>query len=273
MTIKVYKPKTPGTRFKTGLDFSQITKTKPEKSLVAPLSKAGGRSGGRVTVRGKGGGHKRNLRIVDFTRNKRDIKARVAAIEYDPNRSANIALLHYLDGEKKYILAPLGLEVGNQIIAGEKADIKVGNALPVGKMPIGTVVHNVELTPGAGAQIVRSAGTGAIIAAKEGKWIHLKLPSKELRKINAACFATIGQMGNADWKNITFGKAGRLRHMGKRPKVRGVAMDPGSHPHGGGEGKSGIGMHPKTPWGKPAFKKTRSKNKPSGKFILQRKRK
>ena len=273
MAIKVFKPKTPGTRFKSGLTFEEVTKTRPEKSLVAPLSKTSGRSNGRVTTRGKGGGHKRNFRMIDFKRDKRDVPARVAAIEYDPNRTANVALLHFADGEKRYILAPDGLKVSDQILVSEKAAIKPGNSLPLGKMPIGTVVHNIELIPGAGAEIVRSAGTGAIVAAKEGKWIHLKLPSKEIRKIHGSCFATVGQVGNVDWKNITFGKAGRLRHMGKKPKVRGVAMDPGSHPHGGGEGKSGTGMHPKTPWGKPAFKKTRRKNKPSSKFILERRKK
>ena len=272
MAIKIYKPKTPGQRFKSGLAFGDVTKTKPEKSQIAPLTKTGGRSMGRVTTRGKGGGHKRNFRLIDFVRSKKDIMARIAAIEYDPNRSANIALLHYTDGEKKYILAPQELKIGDQVFAGEKAEIKPGNALPLGKMPIGTVVHNIELIPGAGGQIVRSAGAGAIVAAKEGKWVHLKLPSKEIRKVHSLSYATVGQVGNIDWKNITFGKAGRLRHMGKRPKVRGVAMDPGSHPHGGGEGRSGIGMHPKTPWGKPAFKKTRNKKKPSSKFILQRRK-
>jgi len=274
MALRVFKPLTPGQRFKSGLFFDELTKTKPEKSLTYPLTKTGGRSQGRLTTRGKGGGHKRNLRVIDFKRGKIDIPAKVAAIEYDPNRSANIALLHYVDGEKRYILAPLGLMVGAAIISGQKAPIRTGNALPLGKMPIGTVIHNIELTPGTGGQIVRSAGTGAIVAAKESNYVHVKLPSKEIRKIHGDCFATIGQIGNVDWKNIALGKAGRSRHLGRRPKVRGVAMDPGSHPHGGGEGRSGIGMHPKTPWGKPAMgKKTRNKNKPSSKFILSRRRK
>ncbi len=273
MTLRIYKPTTPGQRFRTGLAFDEITKTKPEKSLVVRLNKTAGRSLGRVTVRGKGQGHKRNLRTIDFKRDKRDIAALVAAIEYDPNRSANIALLHFSDGEKRYVLAPQGLKVGQEVLAGDKVPIKIGNALPLGKMPVGTVVHNIELTPGAGGQIVRSAGAGAIVAAREGNYIHLKLPSKEIRKVHSDCFATIGQVGNVDWKNITFGKAGRVRHLGRRPKVRGVAMDPGSHPHGGGEGRSGTGMHPKTPWGKPAMgKKTRNRNKPSSKFILQRRK-
>lgn len=269
--LKIYRPQTPGQRFKSSLVFDEITKTKPEESLIAKLTKTGGRSLGRVTTRGKGGGHKRNLRLVDFRRDKRTIPAKVAAIEYDPNRSANIALLHFKDGEKRYILAPLGLKVGAEVTSGETAPIKQGNALPLGKMPIGTVVHNIELIAGRGGQIVRSAGAGAVVAAKEGNWVHLKLPSKEVRKVHSACYATIGQVGNLDWENISIGKAGRARHMGKKPKVRGVAMDPDSHPHGGGEGRSGIGMHPKTPWGKPAMgKKTRNPNKPSSKFILSR---
>lgn len=271
MPIKDIKPTTPGQRFKTLLSFEEITKIVPEKSLLTPLSKSGGRSNGRVTTRGRGGGHKRMLRLIDFARDKREIAARVAAIEYDPNRTANIALLYFQDGQKRYILAPTDLKVGDEVIAGAKVEIKPGNAMPLGKIPIGTVVHNVELIPGAGGKIVRSAGTGAIIAAREGDWVHLKLPSKEIRKVHTSCFATVGQLSNVDWKNISFGKAGRMRHRGRKPKVRGVAMDPGSHPHGGGEGKSGTGMHPKTPTGKPALgKKTRKKNKPSGKFILSR---
>jgi large subunit ribosomal protein L2 len=274
MALRVYKATTPSQRFKTVLIFEEITKTSPEKSLLTRLSKTGGRSFGKVAVRGIGGGHKRNLRIIDFKRNKRGIAAKVASIEYDPNRSANIALLHYQDGEKRYILAPQGLKVGNEITSGENSPIKIGNALPLGKMPIGTVIHNIELIPGRGGQIVRSAGTGAQVAAKEGAWVHLKLPSKEVRKVHNTCYATIGQIGNVEWKNISIGKAGRSRHMGRKPKVRGVAMDPASHPHGGGEGRSGTGMHPKTPWGKPAMgKKTRNRNKPSGKFILERRKK
>lgn len=272
--LKVYRPITPGQRFKTTLLFDEITKVGPEKLLTRRLVQNAGRSGGKVTVRARGGGARRNLRIIDFKRNKKDIRARVSAIEYDPNRSANIALLNYTDGEKRYILAPLNVRVGDEIISGEKVEIRVGNAMPIGKIPIGTAVHNIELTPGRGAAIVRSAGNQAYIAAREGKWVHIKLPSKEIRKINSLCMATIGQIGNADWKSVTVGKAGRSRHMGRRPKVRGVAMDPRSHPHGGGEGRSGIGMHPKTPTGKPAMgKKTRNPNKPSSKFILSRRKK
>ena len=272
--LRIARPTTPGHRFRSILSFDEITKTKPEKSLIRSLKKTAGRSNGVVTQRGIGGGAKRNIRIIDFVRDKRDIPAKIAAIEYDPNRTANIALLHYTDGEKRYILAPLGLSVGQEIQAGDKAKIQPGNALPLGKIPVGTVIHNIELMPGTGGQIVRSAGTGAIIAAKEGNYVHVKLPSKEVRKINAACYATIGQVGNVDWKNISIGKAGRSRHMGKRPKVRGVAMDPRSHPHGGGEGRSGTGMHPKTPTGKPAMgKKTRNPNKPSSRFILERRKK
>ena len=196
----------------------------------------------------------------------------MAALEYDPNRTTNIALLHYSDGEKRYILAPEGLKVQDTIIAAESANVKAGNSMPLAKMPIGTIVHNVELIPGAGGILARSAGVGAVIAAKEGDWIHLKLPSKEIRKVHRNCYATIGQIGNLSWKSMTLGKAGRSRYFGKKPHVRGVAMDPGSHPHGGGEGKSGTGMNPKTPTGKPAFKKTRKKNKPSTKFILQRRK-
>ncbi len=272
MSIKVYKPGTPGQRFKTAIGYEELTKTKPEKSLVKHLMKNKGRSGGKITQRGIGGGHKKNFRTIDFKRNKKGVPARVASIEYDPNRTANIALLYYQDGEKRYILAPNGLKIGDEIATGDSAEIKPGNALPLIKMPIGTVVHNVELIPGAGGQIVRSAGTSAIIAAREDTWVHLKLPSKEVRKIKGICFATVGQVGNIDWKNTSIGKAGRARHMGIRPKVRGVAMDPASHPHGGGEGKSGTGMNPKTPTGKPAFGKTRNKKKPSSKFILKRRK-
>ncbi len=273
MALKTYKPLTPGQRDKISLAFDQITKDSPEKTLTVNLPRVSGRSKGKRTVRGKGGRHKRALRLVDFKRNKRDIMAKVAAIEYDPNRSANIALLHYKDGEKRYILAPLGIKVGVDVIASETAPIRPGNALPLKKMPVGTIVHNIEIVPGSGAKIVRSAGTGAIIAAKEGSWVHIKLPSKEVRKIKADSFATVGQVGNEDWKNTNLGKAGRSRHRGIKPHVRGVAMDPRSHPHGGGEGKSGTGMHPKTPTGKPAMgKKTRNKNKPSERQIISRRK-
>ncbi|HSX19086.1 MAG TPA: 50S ribosomal protein L2 [Candidatus Saccharimonadales bacterium] len=272
--LKTYKATTPTQRFKSTLVFSDITKTTPEKSLIRRLYKSGGRSNGKVTVRGISGGHKQYLRLIDFKRNKKEVVAKVAAIEYDPNRTANIALLHYKDGEKRYILAPNGLTVGTEVKSSDSAPIKPGNSLPIGKMPIGTIVHNIELTPGRGGQIVRSAGTGAIIAAREGNWVHVKLPSKEVRRIHVSSFATVGQVGNLDWKNVVIGKAGRMRHMGRKGKVRGVAMDPGSHPHGGGEAKSGTGMHPKTPWGKPAMgKKTRNRNKPSSRFIIERKRK
>ena len=271
MSLKIYRPITPAQRFKSVLIFDEITKTKPERSLITRLRRGAGRSKGRVTTRGKGGGHRRNYRIIDFKRDKRDIKARVAAIEYDPNRSVNVALLFYADGEKRYILAPVGLAVGQETVASQKAPIALGNALPLGKIPIGTTVHNIELVPGAGGQIVRSAGAGAQVAAREGNYVRIKLPSKEVRKIHDSAYATIGQLGNVDWKNLSLGKAGRSRHLGRRPKVRGVAMDPGSHPHGGGEGRSGTGMHPKTPWGKPAMgKKPRSRNKPSPRFILSR---
>ncbi len=273
MALKVYNPTTAGQRFKTALAYDQITKSKPEKSLVSRLNKTAGRSLGTVTQRGKGGGHKRNLREIDFKRNKRGVEGNVAAIEYDPNRTANIALIYYKDGEKRYIIAPINLKVGDKVMAGDKTPVKPGNAMPLINMPIGTFVHNIELMPGRGGQIVRSAGAAAIVAAKEGKYVHLKLPSKEVRRIHATCYATIGQIGNVDWKNTSLGKAGKSRHMGIRPKVRGVAMDPNSHPHGGGEGKSGTGMNPKTPTGKSAFGKTRSKKKPSGKFILSRRNK
>lgn len=272
MPTRDYKPTTSSQRFKSTLVFDAITKSRPEKSLIQKQTRVYGRSSGTITARGRGGGHKRNLRIIDFKRNKRDIVAKVAAIEYDPNRTANIALLHYTDGEKRYVLAPQDLKAGASVIAADKTEIAAGNAMPIGNMPIGTIVHNVELVPGGGGKIVRSAGVGAVVAAKEGGFVHLKLPSKEVRKINAKCYATIGQIGNIDWKNTSLGKAGKSRHMGRKPKVRGVAMDPASHPHGGGEGKSGIGMNPKTRSGKPAFGKTRSKKKPSSRFILARRK-
>src|SRR4030042_2189410 len=273
MNLKKYKAGTAGQRFKMGLTFEEITKTKPERSVVRSLRKISARSHGQVTVKGRGGGHKRNLRAIDFKRNKREIPAKIAAIEYDPNRTANIALLHYQDGEKRYILAPENLQVGQKVVASLQAEIKPGNALPIGKIPIGTFIHNIELTAGRGGPLARSAGTAAIIAAREGQWVHVKLPSKEIRKVHTNCYATVGQLGNLNWKSITFGKAGRLRYLGRKPHVRGVAQDPGSPPHGGGEGKSGTGMNPKTPTGKPAFKKTRKKNKPSSKLIIARRKK
>lgn len=270
MALRIYEPISPSIRHKVTL-VKNVANIRPEKSLTTIQFKNSGRSLGKVTVYGKGGGHKRRLRMIDFKRDKRDINAKVASIEYDPNRSTNIALVIYIDGEKRYILAPDALKAGDTVVSSDNAEIKPGNSLPLLKMPVGTIVHNVELVPGRGGQIVRSAGAGAIVSAKEGKWIHLKLPSKEVRKIHSSCFATVGQLSNIDWKHTKLGKAGVSRHMGRRPKVRGVAMDPRSHPHGGGEGKSGEGMHPKTRWGKSARgTKTRTKKKPSGKFILER---
>lgn len=274
MGLKIHRPISPSLRHKTSLLFEDLTASIPEKSLLRRLNKTGGRTNGKVTAGRKSGGHKRHLRVIDFKRNKRDIIGRVVSIEYDPNRTSNVALVFYKDGEKRYILAPIGLKVGDTVISAQRAEIKPGNALPLGSMPIGTVVHNIELMPGSGAQIVRSAGTGAIVAAREGKFVHLKLPSKEVRKVNVACYATVGQVGNLDWKNVSFGKAGASRHRGIKPHVRGVAMDPRSHPHGGGEAKSGEGMHPKTAQGKSARgTRTRNKKKNSKKFILSRRRK
>jgi len=267
---------TPGTRFKTVSSFSELTpNTSPEKSLLEPLSRKGGRNNtGRITVRHIGGGNRIKYRIIDFKRNKDSIPAKVASIEYDPNRSANIALLHYADGEKRYILAPLGLNKGDTVLSGEKADIKSGNALPLNAIPVGTMVHNIELQPKRGGQIVRSAGTAAQLMAKEGAYATLKLPSGEMRMVPSACKATIGQVGNAEHELISLGKAGRKRHMGIKPTVRGVVMNPCDHPHGGGEGKSPIGRpSPVTPWGKPTLgRKTRKKNKGSDKFIVSRRK-
>lgn len=275
MPIKKFKPTSPGRRFVTVSDFSDITKTEPEKSLVVPLKKNAGRnSSGRITVRHKGGGHKRIYRIIDFKRDKDGVPAKVAAIEYDPNRSARIALLHYLDGEKRYIIAPHGLQVGQMVESGPDADIKVGNALPLANIPVGTIIHNIELYPGHGGQLVRSAGTSAQLMAKEGKYATIRLPSGEMRLVLQTCRATIGQVGNIDHENITIGKAGRNRWLGIRPTVRGSAMNPVDHPHGGGEGKAPIGRHPVTPWGKPALGvRTRRKNKPTDKFIVKRRKK
>lgn len=273
MAIKKYKPTSPARRFMTVSTFEEITKTTPEKSLLAPLKKHGGRNSyGRVTVRHQGGGHKRMYRIIDFKRNKDNIPARVAAIEYDPNRSARIALLFYADGEKRYIIAPHKLSVGDVIISGDKVDIKVGNALPLQNIPTGTFVHNVELKPGKGAQMVRSAGTMAQLIAKEGKYATLRLPSGEMRMVSLRCKATIGQVGNLDHENISIGKAGRSRWLGIRPTVRGTVMNPVDHPHGGGEGKNKTsGRHPVTPWGKPTRgAKTRDRKKNSSKMIVRR---
>ena len=273
MAVKRFKPITPGTRQKTVSSFAEVTTDKPEKSLLVSKNKTGGRNNsGRITVRHIGGGNRNKYRIIDFKRNKDNIPAKVATIEYDPNRTSYIALLHYADGEKRYILAPLGLSVGDAVISGETADIKAGNALPLGSIPVGTLVHNVELQPGAGGQMVRTAGASAQLMAKEGKYATLKMPSGEMRMVLLTCKATIGQVGNLDHELISLGKAGRKRHMGVKPTVRGVVMNPNDHPHGGGEGKSPVGRPgPVTPWGKPALGyKTRSTKKSSNKFIVKR---
>lgn len=275
MAVKTYKPITPGQRFKTTSSFEEITRTEPEKSLLAPLHKSGGRNNnGRITSRRRGGGHRRHYRIIDFKRDKYDIPARVDSIEYDPNRSANIALLVYADGEKRYILAPHKMEVGTQIVSSESASIKVGNTLTLENIPPGSIVHNIEMKAGKGGQICRSAGAGAQIMAKEGDYVTLKLPSGEMRMIHKHCRATLGEVGNKEHENISLGKAGRSRWMGRRPKVRGVAMNPVDHPMGGGEGRSSGGRHPTTPWGKPTKGyKTRQKNKASNKYIVARRKK
>ena len=272
MPIKVYKPTSAGRRDMTGYTFEEITKSKPERSLTTPLRKKGGRNNtGRVTVRHRGGGHKRRYRIIDFKRNKFDSKAEVIAIEYDPNRSARIALVQYEDGEKRYIIAPLGMKGGQVIANGENAELRPCNAMPLREIPTGTVVHNIELRPGKGAQMVRAAGTSAQVIAKEGNYVTLRLPSGEYRKVLEGCMATIGQVGNAEHGNVNLGKAGRSRWLGWRPTVRGTAQDPASHPHGGGEGRSGIGMKaPKTPWGKPALGVRTRKNKRTDAFIVRR---
>ena len=272
MAIKRFKPTSPARRFMTVSKFTEITTTTPEKGLLESKSKSGGRNAtGRITVRHIGGGNRQKYRIIDFKRNKDNIPAKVASIEYDPNRSANIALLNYADGEKRYIIAPLGLQNGDTVMSGEPADIKTGTTLPLEKIPVGTVIHNIEMHPGKGGQIARSAGNSAQLMAKEGKYATLRLPSGEMRYIPIKCRATIGQVGNLEHEIISLGKAGRKRHMGVRPTVRGVVMNPCDHPHGGGEGKSPIGMpSPVTPWGKPALGyKTRKKNK-SNKFIIKR---
>ena len=272
MAVKVYRPTSPGRRGMTGATFEEVTKSKPEKSLLLPLKKRAGRnSQGRMTVRHRGGGAKRRLRIIDFKRDKIGVPGRVAAIEYDPNRSARIALIYYVDGDKRYILAPLGLNVGNTIRAGSGAEIKPGNALPLRLIPSGTLVHNIELQKGRGGQLVRSAGNSAQIVAKEGKYALIRLPSGEARRIHSDCMATIGQLGNVDHQGIKLGKAGRKRWLGWRPTVRGSAMTPRDHPHGGGEGRSPIGLPgPKTPWGKPALGYKTRKPKASDKLIVKR---
>lgn len=275
MAVKKYKPTTPGQRGMTGYTFEEITKDKPERSLLVPLRKSGGRNMyGRITVRHRGGGHRRHIRIVDFKRDKRDIPARVAAIEYDPNRTARLALLHYADGEKRYILAPVDLRVGDTVMAGTSAEIRPGNSLPISNIPVGTMVHNLELQPGRGGQLVRAAGGAAQLLAKEGDYAQVRMPSGEVRLIRQVCYATIGQVGNLDHSNIKLGKAGRKRHLGFRPAVRGSAMSPRDHPHGGGEGRQPIGMPgPKSPWGKPTLGYKTRRNKKTDKYIVRRRRK
>jgi len=272
MGIRTYKPTTSSQRFKTGFTFDEITAKKPEKSLVTKLFKSGGRnSNGRITCRHKGGGHKRKYRIIDFKRDKDGVPAKVVSIEYDPNRSARIALLQYVDGEKRYILAPVGLKIGQKVLSGEGAEIEAGNALPLKKIPLGTIVHNIEMKVNKGGQLARSAGTGAQILAKEGEYCQIKLSSSEVRMIHKDCKATIGQVGNSEHSNISIGKAGRSRWLGKRPTVRGVAMNPIDHPMGGGEGRSSGGRHPCTPWGKPTKGyKTRKKKNASDRYIVKR---
>jgi len=277
MAIKTFRPLTPAARFKALPDFAEITKTKPEKNLTEPIKRTGGRNNqGRITMRHVGGGHKRRYRIIDFKRSRRDAIAEVIAIEYDPNRTARIALLKYEDGEKAYILAPVGLEVGHKVVAGEKADPNVGNALPLKSIPLGTSIHNVEFIPGRGGQIVRSAGSVAVLANREGGYALVKLASGEIRRINENCYATIGQVGNSDHMNVSSGKAGRSRWLGIRPHVRGMVMNPVDHPMGGGQGKSKGGggrHHPMSPWGQLAKGfKTRRKHKPSDTFIVQRRK-
>ncbi len=275
MAIKTYKPTSPGRRGASGHTFEEITKGTPEKSLTEAIHRRAGRNNqGRITVRHRGGGHRRRYRVIDFRRDKVGIPGRVAAIEYDPNRSARIALIVYVDGEKRYMIAPLGLQVGDTVLSGLQAEIRPGNALPLRNIPIGSVVHNIELYAGRGGQLVRAAGTSAQLLAKEGEYATLRLPSGEMRYVRQECMATIGQVGNAEHGNISLGKAGRKRWLGWRPTVRGSAMDPSSHPHGGGEGRSPIGMPgPKTPWGKPALGKKTRRNKRTDKYIVRRRAK
>ena len=273
MSIKVYKPVTPGQRHRTGSTFEEITKSTPEKGLVVSRSNRSGRNVyGRITVRHRGGGSKTKIRIIDFKRTKDGIPATVSAIEYDPNRSARLALLNYADGEKRYIIAPLGLKVGDKVMSGSQAEIKPGNCLPIANIPVGTMIHNIELTEGRGAQIVRSAGTAAQLLAKEGEYAQLRLPSGEVRLVRQKCSATIGQVGNLEHSQIQLGRAGQKRHKGIRPTVRGSAMSPRDHPHGGGEGRSPIGMPgPKSPWGKPTLGYRTRRNKKTNKYIVRRK--
>jgi len=272
MPIKVYKPTSPGRRGMSVSSFEEITRSTPERSLLRPLKKKAGRNfRGKITVRHRGGGHKRRYRVIDFKRDKAGVPGRVDSIEYDPNRSARIALVVYADGEKRYIVAPVGLKVGDSIMAGPEAEVRVGNALPITNIPIGTTIHNIELHIGKGGQLVRAAGTSAQLMAKEGRYAHVRLPSGEVRLIHVQCMATIGQVGNTDHGNIKLGKAGRKRWLGFRPSVRGSAMDPASHPHGGGEGRSPIGMPgPKSPWGKPTLGYKTRRNKSTDKWIVRR---
>lgn len=275
MAVKKYKPVTPGQRGMTGYSFEEITKSEPERSLIIAPSRHGGRNVyGRITVRHQGGGHRRFIRIIDFKRDKLNIPAKVAAIEYDPNRTARLALLHYADGEKRYIIAPLGVKVGDTLISGANAEIRAGNCLPIANIPIGTLVHNVEIKEGRGAQLVRSAGGAAQLLAKEGDFAQIRMPSGEVRMIRQKCYATIGQVGNLEHGNIKLGKAGRKRHLGVRPTVRGSAMSPRDHPHGGGEGRQPIGRPgPRTPWGKPTLGYKTRKNKQTDKYIIRRRSK
>ena len=273
MGVRRYKPMTPGRRGMSVSDFAEVTSGKPTKKLLAKWTRSGGRNArGRITVRRRGGGHKRRLRIIDFRREKQ-VPAKVASIEYDPNRSTRIALLYYVDGEKRYIISPKGLKVGDVVETGPKADIRPGNSLPLSSMPLGTWVYNIEMLPGKGGQVARAAGTYAQVMAKEGKYVLLRLPSGELRQFVNRCHATVGQVGNEQHNNISIGKAGRNRWLGKRPKVRGVAMNPVDHPHGGGEGRTSGGRHPVTPWGKPTKgHRTRDRKKPSNRFIVRRRK-
>lgn len=275
MPVKKYKPVTPGTRGMTGYTFDEITKSKPERSLLQPLRKSGGRNAqGRITVRHRGGGHRRSIRIVDFKREKFNIPAKVAAIEYDPNRTARLALLHYADGEKRYIIAPVDIKVGDTLMSGSKAEIRSGNSLPISSIPVGTLIHNIEITEGRGGQVVRSAGGAAQLLAKEGDYAQVRLPSGEVRLVRQTCYATIGQVGNLDHGNIKLGKAGRKRHLGIRPTVRGSAMSPRDHPHGGGEGRQPIGLPgPKSPWGKPTLGYKTRRNKKTDQYIVRRRSK
>lgn len=272
MGIKKYKPTSPGSRFRSGFDFSEITETKPYKPLLQPIKKTGGRNNkGRITVWQRGGGHKRAYRVIDFKRNKINIPCMVETIEYDPNRTSRIALLRYSDGERRYMIAPVGVKVGDNLMAGPEAEIREGNAMPVINMPLGTIIHNIELRPGQGGKLARSAGTFAQLVAKDEKMCHIKLSSSEVRLIPSGCMATIGQVGNVERENISLGKAGRKRHLGKKPHVRGVAMNPVDHPLGGGEGKASGGRPTVSPWGKPEGKKTRN-NRMTDKYIVRRRK-